>query len=133
MKNMMPKKAKVEPELPPQPKEEDPTSQVDLMALLKSAMGEKGAKKAPAAEPTTEEESEALEGLDLSQLGFVQLSDSMSFDKNSNHGKDTDGFEEQVFIQDGDDIKGLPQDPISSKPIIPRASKKKPAKKKSRK
>ena len=129
----MPKKAKVEPEQPPPPKEEDPTSQVDLMALLKSAMGQQAGKKAPAQEPTAEEESEALEGLDLSQLGFVQLSDNMSFDKNSNHGKDTDGFEEQVFIQDGDDIKGLPQDPLSSKSIIPKASKKKATKKKSRK
>jgi hypothetical protein len=57
----------------------------------------------------------------------------MNFDKNSLHGKDTDGFEEQVFIQDDNDIKGLPQDPLSSKPIIPKASKKKVAKKKSRK
>jgi hypothetical protein len=73
MKNMMPKKAKAEPELPPPPKEEDPTSQVDLIALLKSAMGQQATKKAPAPEPTAEEESEALEGLDLSQLGFMQL------------------------------------------------------------
>jgi hypothetical protein len=83
MKNMMPKKVKVEPELPPTPKEEDPTSQVDLMALLKSAMGQQAAKKASAPEPTAEEETEAVEGLDLSQLGFMQLSSNMNFDKNS--------------------------------------------------
>lgn len=82
IKGMMPKKAK-EPELPPPPKEEDPTSQVDLMALLKSAMGEKSSKKVPEPAPAEEEMSEALEGLDLSQLGFMQLSDSMNFDKNS--------------------------------------------------
>lgn len=66
----MPKK-KPEPELPPPPKEEDPTSQVDLAALLKQAMGQSAPKPAPAA--VAEEESEALEGLDLSSLGFLQL------------------------------------------------------------
>jgi hypothetical protein len=40
MKNMMPKKAKAEPDQPPSPKEDDPTSQVDLIALLKSSMGQ---------------------------------------------------------------------------------------------
>jgi hypothetical protein len=93
---MMPKKPK-EPELPPPPKEEDPTSEVDLASLLKAAMGQQAAKKAP--EPAPEEESSELpEGLDLSQLGFMQLSSQMNFDKNSTHGKDNDGFEEQVFI-----------------------------------
>ena len=39
IKGMMPKPKPKEPELPPPPKEEDPTSQVDLAALLKQAMG----------------------------------------------------------------------------------------------
>lgn len=84
----MPRQKPKEPELPPPPKEEDPTSQVDLAALLQAAMGQASAKKAPAPEPEADLESEALEGLDLSQLGFMQLSSNINFDKNSNHGKD---------------------------------------------
>lgn len=53
---------------------------MDLAALLKAAMGQQTKKAAP--EPTAEEESEALEGLDLSSLGFMQLSSNMNFDKN---------------------------------------------------
>ena len=105
LKGMMPKQKPKEPELPPPPKEEDPTNQVDLASLLKAAMGQKAAKKEP--EPTLEEEAAGgeLEGLDLSQLGFMQLSSQMNFDKNSAHGKDADGFDEQIFLQEQDDIK----------------------------
>lgn len=70
-KGMMPKQKPKEPELPPPPKEDDPTNQVDLAALLKQAMGGKAAAKK---EPEPEEEASAaneLEGLDLSQLGFL--------------------------------------------------------------
>ena len=105
LKGMMPKQKPKEPELPPLPKEEDPTNQVDLASLLKAAMGQKAAKKEP--EPASEEEAAGgeLEGLDLSQLGFMQLSSQMNFDKNSAHGKDADGFDEQIFLQEQDDIK----------------------------
>ena len=70
-KGMMPKQKPKEPEAPPPPKEEDPTNQVDLAALLKAAMGQKAAKKEP--EPAPEEEAAGgeLEGLDLSALGFM--------------------------------------------------------------
>lgn len=104
MKGMMPKQKPKEPELPPPPKEEDPTNQVDLASLLKAAMGQKS-KKEP--EPAPEEEAAGgeLEGLDLSQLGFLQMNSQMNFDKNSAHAKDSDGFDEQIFLQEGDDIK----------------------------
>ena len=99
MKGMMPKPKAREPEIPPPPKEEDPTNQVDLAALLKAAMGQKASKKEP--EPAPEEEATAageLDGLDLSQLGFLQMGSQMNFDKNPQHGKDTDGFDEQIFL-----------------------------------
>jgi hypothetical protein len=54
IKGMMPKKPK-EPELPPPPKEEDPTSQVDLAALLKAAMGQSTPKKAQEPAPAEED------------------------------------------------------------------------------
>ena len=36
----------------------------------------------------------------MSQLGFLQMSSNMKFDKNPNDGKDSDGFDEEVLIMD---------------------------------
>lgn len=47
----------------------------------------------------------------MGQLGFVQLSSDVKvpFDKNPNHGKDQDGFDEQLVIVDesGMDKSGI--------------------------
>lgn len=59
----------------------------------------------------------------MSQLGFLQMSSNMKFDKNPNDGKDSDGFDEEVLIMDDspEDKSGIRQatleDPLKSQHI----------------
>ena len=77
---------------------------VDIAALLGQLQG--GA-AAPAPAPAAPEPEPAAEGGDdmaslLSGLGLVQLSsgNQVKFDPNSKNGKDKDGFDDEIFIQD---------------------------------
>ena len=125
------------PPPPPEPEEEEPAKApevqanglpagIDIAALLGQLQGQ-AAPAAPAPEPEPEQATEVASddmASVLSSLGLVQLGtgNQVKFDPNSKNGKDKDGFDDEIFIQDDSNSTPGLDDAVIIDPLSPSLS-----------